>query len=110
METDQSSIYFIRYVVTRRTKDAGIAATEPEGTSEMTSFGMVQSSSPETAHHMSFWVETEVRMKSELGEKTILFVQRSRKRMPRVKMSNWGLRMKWYAICDISVRNTVSLV
>ena len=51
METDQSSIYFIRYVVTRRTKDAGIAATEPEGTSEMTSFGMVQSSSPETAHH-----------------------------------------------------------
>ena len=77
METDQSSIYFIRYVVTRRTKDAGIAATEPEGTSEMTSFGMVQSSSPETAHHRSFWVETEVRMKSELGEKTILFVQRS---------------------------------
>lgn len=30
--------------------------------------------------------------------------------MPRVKMSSWGLRMKWYAICDISVRNTVSLV
>lgn len=30
--------------------------------------------------------------------------------MPRVKMSNWGQRMKWYAICDISVRNTVSLV
>ena len=55
---------FIRYVVTRRMKDAVIAATEPEGASEMTSFGMVQSSSPETAHHRSFWVETEVRMKS----------------------------------------------
>ena len=29
--------------------------------------------------------------------------------MPRVKMSNWGLRMKWYAICVNTVLNTVLL-